>query len=207
MTDTRNNLGAREYVQAGLDLANWRTGDDPQALLHAYGLLVFAKEGAGRDLQRLAGKFTNFTSEVVMAPPMLEKIGLLRKRLEDFIAAGKKDRARFRAIADSALEEVAVDTTLQLNEDGELEYVHSFHPGHRDGQEGLLLAFLLSRSDPFGDELRKCLHCSRFFLAVKNPRGGPRPKYCPGTDHQQLHDNKMANARRKKYAPAKAKHK
>jgi hypothetical protein len=218
------NLGAKDYVQAAIDLANWREGDGPGRANDYYGRLITGTEKGG-ELFQMVGNAPSFTrplpdsqSSSKDGSVVLALRDRLRDRLEQVRTWKGKKRAALFAIADAAVETVTVKTTtkLELESSGALRYIRKdvYFPGGGDGPEGLVIAFLFDPAQPLG-ELRVCPFCNRFFLSVARVEGGPKPAYCPGTDHQKQADRIAARARAKRWrkdnpankAAATAKHK
>jgi AhpD family alkylhydroperoxidase len=194
---TAVNLGPRAYVLAHLELANWRPGDDVELLNDAYGRVV-TDTAAGGDLFKSVGSGTGGMISFTQAPSIEESPPFLlgariRERLTSFLK-GQEKRTTLRAEVKAALAGVKVKTSLHLSAKNELEHLNVYSPGGGEGAEGLLLAFLFASNETFGQELRQCPYCERFFLSLKNPRGGPRPKFCR-TEHQQLYDDSRAAER------------
>jgi hypothetical protein len=224
------NLAARAYVQAAIDLVNWQEGDGPGRANDLYGRLCTAT-AAGGDLFQMLGRGTVARGAdgqplVVRtdgqpagsdAHTIMDLRARLRDRLEQVRTYTGKKRAALRAIADAAVEAVTIRTVtkLELDHDARAHFIRQdfFTPGAGDGAEGLVIAVLLNPDQSVG-ELRVCPFCGRYFLSVASSDGGPKPAYCPGTDHQKQADRIKARARAKRWRndnpskPAKAaKHK
>jgi hypothetical protein len=202
------NLAARAYVQAAVDLANWRDGDGPGRANDLYGRLVTGTEKGG-ELFALIGGSPNFSGVPASNSsggkgqnPVLELRDRLRHRLEQIRTAKGKKRSALLATADAAIDTVTVktNTKLELDSRGRLKYIRNdvFFAGDADGPEGLVLAFLLDDAQVLG-ELRVCPFCERYFLSVASTEGGPKPAYCPGTDHQKQADRIAARIRAKQW--------
>jgi hypothetical protein len=193
---------SREYVQACLNLVNWREGDAKSAVLVAisqiYGTDPFTD--SHKSLLLLFGQkpelWKAYIEKFAVAPGSFADG--LRKRIGKFLSGSEKDRKALRATRDSALEAVNTEIKLEVAANGELIHRYRYIPKDQDAKEGLLLAFLFSAREPFGKELRQCPFCKRYFLATPNTKGGPRPKFCPGTDHQVLYDDSQAPMRSRK---------
>lgn len=225
------NLSARAYVQACLDLANWKEGDDMGLANDYYGRLITNTAAGGELFQQLGMaahppgvvraeglSIVAFTGQGEYS--VLGLRGRLRVRLEQLRTwKSPRKRAALFASANAAVEGVTVRTSTTLEFDsnsGRLRYARKdqYFPGGEDGPEGLLLAFLLDRKQPLG-ELKACRYCGAYFLSVAKTQGGPKPDYCPGTDHQKRADalasrQRAKNTRRRlkaKAAEAVAKHK
>lgn len=124
----------------------------------------------------------------------------LRSRVRDALSTASSSlataRRKRRKAIDGMLDGISVETDLCLKADGRVEHQHRYKPVHHDSAIALLWMFLLDPGRPFGNELRQCAlpDCGRFFLAQKNPSGGPRRKYC-STDHAHKADKLKAMER------------
>lgn len=105
---------------------------------------------------------------------------ILRTALMDACKSTSAARKRYRSRVDVMLDGVAVDTELHLRDDWRLGHRHRYKPQDHEAALALLWVFLLDPDRPFYSELRRCQlsTCQKFFLAEKNPAGGPRRKYC-----------------------------
>jgi hypothetical protein len=187
------NLGDRDYVLACLRLANWKDTDRADIANTAFGE-VCTDTKAGGALFRKLGKTprSGYPRAIRLGGGRPDKVGSgvtelrerLRQALNEFLskrgAARRVLVARARAAIAAFNEAKGVRTALRIADDGALEHLHTYFPGGGPGAEGLLLAFLLSPRHTFGPELRVCAldECRKFFLATKNPKGGPRRVFC-----------------------------
>jgi hypothetical protein len=181
-----SQMAPAAYVRACLELANWREGDDVVAAVANFGRVIARRDAAGGLFAKIG---QGSLSEHVIRSDGRRKGELpagvrdladrLSGRLRQFLAAKGRARQVLRATANAAIETLQIDTTAELDADDHLVLVHRFFPGSADGAEGLLLVFLFDPKLPFGRELRACAleSCGRYFLASKNPAGGPRRRY------------------------------
>ncbi len=118
---------------------------------------------------------------------------MLRQSLGEIRNNVVKARRKLRSRIDVMLDGVAVDTDLHLSRDGRLEHRHRYAPKDHEAAIALLSVLLLDPDRPFGDELRECAleECTNYFLAMKNPAGGPRRKYC-SDEHSDTADKMKA---------------
>jgi hypothetical protein len=186
----------REYVQACIDIANWHEGEDFSSFFTA----ACRVSGGMPGIKDAKGPLSHSAKKALFAAWQsmfrgdrgLRYADYFRECLASFLYRQGADRKSLRDRAEAALKRVVVKTQLKLGPRGELEHQHQYVPHGTASEGGLLLAFLFSPNEPFKNELRQCPYCERFFLAAHNPKGGPRPKYCPGTDHQKLNDAMQA---------------
>jgi hypothetical protein len=213
-----DTFNAKEYVQACLDLSNWKEGDDV-GLANDYVQQLITREAAARDIQiqmlltTPGAVWTPFS--VAVDGRQIEKTVLavrnrLRTRLDQLLNwKSPTQRRALLASAAAAVEAVRVETATALELDlssGRLVRTRKerYFPNGEDGYEGLLLAFLLDPDQPLG-ELKACKFCGAYFLSVANINGGPKPRYCPGTDHQIRADALASRKRSEKRRRLRAK--
>jgi hypothetical protein len=206
------NVSAGLFVQYSLDLANWRESDGREQLERAYSLVCFGPESEGDSRSQF--DLSDFPELPPAEPGISSAVNLqqrLKVALDEFLASTPGKRRALHASANAAVKSVIVMSKLHVDDSGRLSRIDRYLPGPV-GAVGLLLAFLLDPRSTMGSALRKCglplPDCGRYFLAAKNPSGGPRPKYCPGTDHQKMADLLRAPQRmRETRRAAPAKHK
>lgn len=207
------NISARLFLQYSLDLANWRENDGREQLERAYRLVCFGPESETDSPSQF--DLSDFADLPPPAEPNTPLEVDLQKRLkvalDQFLASTPDKRKALHASANAAVKSVVVMSKLHVDDYGRLSRIDTYLPGPF-GAVGLLLAFLLDPRSTMGNALRKCglplPHCGRYFLAAKNPNGGPRPNYCPGTDHQKIADLLRAPKRMSEVRVARrAKHK
>ena len=190
-------ISDREYVQACLNVANNRN-DFSDGLV---GKLEPAPDAKLINCYLIVMHFekVNWTSIIhedfarLHRSEAKELRGMLRRALNDVQASTAVARRRRRSRIDVMLDGVAVETELHLLRDGRVEHRHRYAPKDNEAAVALLWVFLLDPDRPFETELRLCSlqECPKYFLAEKNPAGGPRRKYC-SPEHTYAADKIMA---------------
>jgi hypothetical protein len=202
-------------MQSCLVIANVQRGSDPIDAVKAYGWVCTNADEAGhlldkpldRDSLEWWGK--QIGDDGGLALQRISSLATaLRRRLDQWLIGRTTSLRALRASADVALNEVTVDTELELSADGRLIHVHRYRPRDHEGVIGMMLAFLLDPALPYGATVRRCAlrSCDQYFLATPGAKGGPRRRYCR-PEHQQEADGARATERVRQYRVALRKHK
>lgn len=98
----------------------------------------------------------------------------LYAEISSFVSDPAGFRRRRRAAIDVMIEDVKVETTLELQPDGRIEHKHNYRTPNDEAIVGLCLAFLCDPRFP-NDEVRLCKleTCERVFF-----RRGSKRQYC-----------------------------